>query len=286
MKRDTVNRDLGHKLAGLNAYLGSVAQKGHIALAFSGGLDSRFLAHAAVRAGLRPVLLHGEGPHIAGRESRYAREWTARNGMDLRILKADPLTVPEVAANDRMRCYHCKKALFSKLLPAAEGLPLCDGTQASDSGAYRPGRVALTELEILSPLAQAGLTKQEIRVLAKQTGMENPGQKARPCLLTRFAYQLPPQRALLAVLDRAEQNIDGVLRDILAAAEDAELPDFRLRFLDRGMLELHLTAVAGSGESLPGAVAAALVESIRSDTGIAPAAIRVMPRLSGFFDRE
>ena len=90
-----------------------------------------------------------------------------------------------MASGDRRRCYACKRNLFS-LLKARTDLPLCDGTNASDAGQYRPGIRAVEELGILSPLASAGLTKADIHRCAALTGMEDPEQKARPCLLTRL----------------------------------------------------------------------------------------------------
>lgn len=278
--------DLNEKLDRLTTILAGLAINGRFAIAYSGGLDSRFLAHAANLANLEPELLHAHGPHIASGENRYARDWAIKNRMQLHILQADPLTVPEVAANDRMRCYHCKKALFSRLLAEAKGLPLCDGTQASDSGTYRPGRAALQELGIRSPLAEAGLAKSEIRLLAAKTGMDNPGQKARPCLLTRFAYDLPPNRPALAALDKAEQRIESALHRFYPCSIDAELPDFRLRHLAGGEMELHLTPMPGTCETLPDNLEASLRQAVRGATGKEPSAIREMPQLSGFFDKD
>ncbi len=107
----------------LQARLTGLAVEGRIAIAYSGGLDSRFLAHVAARAGLKPLLLHAIGPHMASSESDFARRWAMARAMDLQCLEVDPLTVAEVAANDRMRCYHCKRALFIRLKQEAGSLP-------------------------------------------------------------------------------------------------------------------------------------------------------------------
>lgn len=277
------------KLTGLTAHLAHLAVEGHLALAFSGGLDSRFLAHMAALAGLRPLLLHAQGPHIAERENRFARQWAEAHGMEFRELAFNPLLTPEVAANGRMRCYHCKRALFSLLKRGAGGLKLCDGTQASDCDAYRPGLAALTELGIISPLADAGLSKPEIRRLATKTGMDHAQQRALPCLLTRFAYQLRPDHASLAALDKAEERIENLLRQATESGREDPAPDFRLRWLSPDILELHLTLPAAQGEqsdTVPPALRMALEEAVRETMGRRLAAIRVMPTLSGFFDKE
>lgn len=277
------------KLTGLTAHLADLAMEGRLALAFSGGLDSRFLAHMAALAGVRPLLLHAQGPHIAERESRFARQWAKAHGMEFRDLAFDPLLTPEVAANGRMRCYHCKRALFTLLKHSAGGLKLCDGTQASDNDAYRPGLAALTELGVISPLAHAGLSKPEIRRLATKTGMDYAQQRALPCLLTRFAYQLRPDHASLAALDKAEERIENLLCQATESGRDNPAPDFRLRRLSPDILELHLTSPAAPDEqsdTVPPALRLALEEAVRETMGRPLAAIRFMPTLSGFFDRK
>ena len=164
----------------LESVLGVLAAGNRFALAYSGGLDSRFLAHAAQRFGFEPVLLHIVGPHIPPEETDYARHWAASRELAYEELPTDPLDLALVASGDRRRCYACKRNLFS-LLKARTDLPLCDGTNASDARQYRPGIRAVEELGILSPLASAGLTKADIHRCAALTGMEDPEQKARPC---------------------------------------------------------------------------------------------------------
>ena len=152
----------------LESVLGVFAAGNRFALAYSGGLDSRFLAHAAQRFGFEPVLLHIVGPHIPPEETDYARHWAASRALAYEELPADPLDLALVASGDRRRCYACKRNLFS-LLKARTDLPLCDGTNASDAGQYRPGIRAVEELGILSPLASAGLTKADIHRCAALT---------------------------------------------------------------------------------------------------------------------
>jgi uncharacterized protein len=278
-----------YKLSHLQTLLFSLAVDGRLAIAFSGGLDSRFLAHTTGKMDLNPLLLHADGPHIARGESAFARQWATAREMDLRCLRADPLTVPEVAANERTRCYHCKKALFTLLKREAGELPLCDGTQASDADAYRPGVAALRELGIHSPLADAGLTKPEIRQLAEQSGMDFPDQRARPCLLTRFNYRLSPDAETLRAIDGAEEALEKELSAWQGNNPGAALPDFRLRHVRSGVLELHLTPIFPSGADasrIPDALRKSLEATVREATGVPLAAMRVMPNLSDFFDME
>lgn len=273
-----------HKLALVHERLTQLADKGRFALAFSGGLDSRFLAHTAQLAGLEPVLLHAQGPHMALREHIFAQTWAQEHRFACHTVPVNPLEVPEVAANSRMRCYHCKHFLFSALLHTAGGLPLLDGTQASDACAYRPGIVALRELGIISPLADAGLTKAEIRALAAATAMTFPQQQARPCLLTRFAYDLRPDEKTLAGLARAEEGIESVLR-LCTLSGDTEIPDFRLRMTQHGTelhIRLHTDVETGI---VPVGMKKRLEILVRAATGTPLACIRIMPSLSGFFDR-
>lgn len=232
----------------LRALLRRLREGPPLALAYSGGLDSRFLAHACLLAGTPPRLLHVTGPHVAAAESRAAFAWAESRGLAVEAAVCDPLSLPEVRAGGRERCYACKRLMFEGLLRRlegdAEGRALCDGGNASDLTAYRPGIRALRELGVRSPLAEAGLAKDDIRALARQSGLERPEQAARPCLLTRFDYGLEPRAPLLEALAGAEAAVEE-----LFAHNGIPLPDFRLR----------LTAVVpGADPRAPGSYAAEL----------------------------
>lgn len=251
---------------------------GPFGVAFSGGLDSRFLTHAALLAGLKPRLVHVTGPHIPQCETAFAVAWAEARGADLTLIPADPLALPAVAAGARDRCYHCKHWLFTRLLEIV-GAPLCDGSNLSDRGGYRPGLRALAELGIRSPLAEAGLTKPRLRELARLTGMERPEQQARPCLLTRLDYDQPPNAALLATLAELEEEVEAHLR--VWYPEQPEAPDFRVRCLaapDRFALHAAVALSPAREAALQAALAA---------RGLP--ALKVLPPepggLSGYFDR-
>ena len=257
------------------------------AIAFSGGLDSRFLAHAAALGGLPFHLYHIRGPHVPDAESLEALAWAKAQGMDLSVLELDPLDIPEVRENGRERCYGCKRRLFSLLLARAadDGFAvLCDGSNASDQHAYRPGIRALRELGIRSPLADAGLAKQDIRAVGAATGMDRPDQQARPCLLTRYAYGLAPDARSLAALARAEALIGAMLKQACDLGRLPAPPDFRLRLVAAAPanalpfdVELHLAA------PVPEAFAAALAGVVERE-GFARPAVMVLTSLSGHYD--
>ena len=186
-----------------------------LAVAFSGGLDSRFLCFALRRAGCDVLALHA----------------TRAQGLPLLEVRHDPLPLPEVAVNSRERCYACKRALMRRLreaLAAAGGCRvLCDGSNADDLTAFRPGQRAVREAGVLSPLALAGLRKQELRDLGAAWGLDDPQQAARPCLLTRLAYGMHPEPALLARLAAAEAGLAAL----------PGLGDFRLRLTPGPVLQ-------------------------------------------------
>ena len=204
-----------------------------LAIAFSGGLDSRFLAFAAQKLGYAPALFHIRGPHVNPAESDFARSWACAHGLPLTERFVNPLEDARIAANDRERCYFCKKTLFTELLSASSPLPLCDGTHASDAQGYRPGRIALRELGIFSPLEAAHFQKADIRRLGAALGLDAPRQKARPCLLTRFPYGVRPEAQILEALARAENRVAELIarNSRTAGLADGEEPDFRLRIV-------------------------------------------------------
>ena len=265
-----------------------------IALAFSGGLDSRFLAHtarllAADGAGPEIHLFHAAGPHVPATESADAQAWAEANGFAFTAVPADPLSLPDVRANTRERCYHCKRLLFSRLADAAREhfscrATLCDGSNASDFLLFRPGFKALRELGVRSPLAEAALDKAAIRAFAAATGLDDPEQQARPCMLTRFAYGLAPSHEALAAAAEAERNIAGLLRSLFPAS----IPDFRLRLvgalesLKRTLpytTELHLSM-------RPDEATARRLEEAVAEQGFVPPTIVVLDTVSGHYDRQ
>ncbi len=238
-----------------------------LALAFSGGLDSRFVAHAAQKAGVALTLFHASGVHVPRAESHFARQWAQERAFTLKIFPLEVCDLPHVYNNSEQRCYHCKKHLLHVFMTAAQaqGLALCDGTNADDLQAHRPGLRALQEYKVLSPLAQCGITKHVVRALAASTGLEQAQQKASPCLLTRLPYGAVVDSQLLQSIDAAEE-----------ALHQAGVPECRLRICPQPLLQV--TKVCPLTE--------AQMQDILTKHGFTEAAIVHEDILSGYFDRK
>ena len=242
-----------------------------IAVAYSGGLDSRFLCHAALLCGCDVLAVHVFGPHIPAQESAGATAWAQQRGLPLRTARFDPLALPEVATNSPKRCYDCKTGLvhllrgeLAALACEGQGHVLCDGTNADDLQAYRPGLRALEEGCVRSPLAEAGLSKAAIREAARATGLDRPDQRARPCLLTRMAYGMRPDAPTLARLAAAEDDL----------AKAGPLGDFRLRLTPDAVLQ---------AESMPDSLLQQ-VQNILQHHGFWPCKMEIGGSVSGFYD--
>lgn len=265
----TPGKRLEEAWTGLLARLRSL---GGLTLGYSGGIDSRFLALAALRAGVAPDLVHASGPHVPRSETGFALDWATSQGLSVRVLRLDPLALPEVARGDRERCRVCKFFLFRHIQDGARG-PVCDGSNASDQALHRPGLAALRELGVLSPLAEAGLAKEDIRVLARWQGLARPEQPSRACLLTRLPYFMPPTKALLARLAAGEEIVERVL----GQAGMTELP-FRLRVPEPDRFELHL-----GQEHVPQDLVGTLEQRLMK-AGFPCSPVCAVPQLSGYFD--
>lgn len=243
-------------------------------LAYSGGLDSRFLAYAALCAGVGVELVHVRGPHVAAADTAFALDWAGQQGLSVQTMWLDPLPLPEVAGGSKDRCYACKRFLFDAIRKNCTGF-LCDGTNASDLRLFRPGQRALKELGVRSPLAEGDLTKDAIRLLAGHVGLSRPDQQARACLLTRLPYGVAPGIKILDTLARAEAAVESVLMD--AGCIDSP---FRLRMMENGRFELHLGLEAMSHE-----LGEELGRCLRRE-GLVGTSVRLMQKVSGYFDEH
>lgn len=197
-----------------------------VAVAFSGGVDSSYLLATSVDVlGRERVIAYtADSPLLTRRELETAREVAALVGAEHRIVAADDLAVPEVVANPPRRCYYCKRARFEALLRlAAEagGAQLLHGENADDHLDYRPGSQAAQELAVRAPLAEAGLSKVEIRTLSQRRGLPTWSHPSAACLASRFPYGTPLSREGLARVERAEE----VLRQALGEGVSLRLRD-------------------------------------------------------------
>ena len=185
---------------------------GRVAIGFSGGVDSAYLAVVARRTlGADNVLA------IIGRSASYpAEQWaTARGvaesfGIEVLELDTDELNDPRYAANPTNRCYFCKTELWSKLVPIARAREfpvVVDGTNADDLSDYRPGAQAAREHVVASPLAELGFTKAEIRERSRALGIPTWSQPSSPCLSSRLPYGTTVTPARLGQVEQAERAL-------------------------------------------------------------------------------
>ncbi|MDR2887208.1 MAG: ATP-dependent sacrificial sulfur transferase LarE [Bacteroidales bacterium] len=188
------------KLAGI---LGSA---GPAVIAFSGGVDSSFLLYMAHKTHAGSVVAATvRTPYIPSREIEQATEFAGRYGIRHQII--DIGTPAIVANNPDNRCYHCKKAIFTRLAGFAESAgcaTVFDGSNADDLNEYRPGMKALRELQVRSPLLEAGLTKNDIREHLRREGLDIWNMPAMTCMLTRIPHNTPVTPETLTMIEEAE----------------------------------------------------------------------------------
>ncbi len=209
---------LAEREGALRAWLASA---GSVLIGFSGGVDSTFLSCVAVEVlGADQVLC------VVGRSASYPQaQWDTARAVaaqfNLPLLETDTheMQDAEYAANPTNRCYFCKRELWSVLVPIARARGLSavlDGTNADDLGDYRPGAVAAKELGVHSPLADVGLTKQQIRSLSASRGIPTWSQPSSPCLSSRIPYHTQVTSARLQRIERAEAAVRalGVVGDM------------------------------------------------------------------------
>lgn len=187
----------------------SLVQYDSLAVAFSGGVDSTLLLKIAVDVlGSEKVLaLTATSPIYPEFEADESSKLAQAIGVKQLLIENNELQIPEFAANHPRRCYHCKLALFSRFLQLAKEhgcQAVLDGSNLDDLDDYRPGHDAIKELQIASPLLEAGLNKVEIRHLSKQLGLPTWDKQAFACLASRFPYGTPITSERLQQVDRCE----------------------------------------------------------------------------------
>ncbi len=182
---------------------------GSVAVAFSGGVDSTFLLKVACDTlGADQVLaLTATSPTYPAFEFEQSQLLAEQIGVKQLAFESNELEIPGFAENPPRRCYHCKHELFSLFLHQAKKLgyrQVLDGSNLDDLGDYRPGRDAVTELKIASPLLDAQLGKAEIRLLSKQLGLPTWDKQPFACLSSRFPYGTQITAERLKRIDRCE----------------------------------------------------------------------------------
>ncbi len=197
-------------------------QRRRVAIGYSGGVDSAYLAAVAIQS-----LGHENVLAVTGRSASYpesqwtaARDLAARIGLAVLEIDTDELNDPRYAANPSNRCYFCKTELWSHVVPVARArafTTVVDGTNADDLHDHRPGARAAREHGVLSPLAEVGLGKAEIRARSRALGLPSWDQPSSPCLSSRIPYGTSVTVERLRSVERAEAalralGIDGDMR--------------------------------------------------------------------------
>jgi pyridinium-3,5-biscarboxylic acid mononucleotide sulfurtransferase len=197
--------------AKLRALEGRLQQLPDLMVAYSGGVDSAFLAATAHRVmGERMLAVLADSASLARRDLEQARAFAESLGMPLRVIATLELDKPEYARNDADRCFHCKDELFHAMKVLGAGLRFAHiayGMNADDTRDYRPGQRAAKQHDVLAPLAEAGLTKREVRELAKAAGYKLWDRPAAPCLSSRVEYGREVTREVLAQVERGEESL-------------------------------------------------------------------------------
>lgn len=226
-------------------------------VAFSGGVDSSLLLAVAKRAlGERVQAGLCLGPFTPSWEANRARSLAASLGVRLHQMDACELDDPDIVRNDPQRCYYCKRLRLSRLVALARELGLAavaEGSQADDALDFRPGERAVKELGLISPLAEAGLGKGEVRALSRALGLTTADLPPAACLASRIPWGTPLSQEALERICKAEQGLRELLpgnlrvRDHYPVARLELSPDDLARALKEPLRERIIQAVKAAG---------------------------------------
>jgi uncharacterized protein len=243
-----------HKSEILQARLKSL---GSLLVAYSGGTDSAYLAYAAHQAlGERMLAVIADSPSLPRKELADALAFAERHHIPVRVLQTQELQNPEYARNDAQRCFHCKSELFTQMEEARQRLGfehLAYGMNLDDRGEFRPGQKAAELHGALAPLVDAGLSKQEIRMLAREEGLSLADKPASACLSSRIEYGRTVTAENLAQVERAEEALHGLGFMQVRVRHHGELARIEIarddlaRALTLSMLDAMTEAVRGAG---------------------------------------
>lgn len=203
-----VTSDLDRKRTALEK---SIRALGRALVAYSGGVDSAFLAWEMHRVlGSEMLAVIADSPSLARSQLADAMKFAEEQYIPLEVIATAEFERPEYVRNDGSRCFHCKDELFTVMedLRRQRGFDaIAYGINADDQGDFRPGQIAAQQHRIAAPLLDAGLTKVEIRELARQAGLRIWDKPASACLSSRLEYGRPVTREALAVVEKGEDAL-------------------------------------------------------------------------------
>jgi uncharacterized protein len=206
-----VGGDLEEKRERLQDHLRAL---GRILVAYSGGVDSAYLAWAAHQAlGDKMLAIIADSPSLARTQLADAIAFAKEQAIPLEVVATTELERPEYIRNDGQRCFFCKDELFTVMeeLRAARGFDaIAYGVNLDDQGDFRPGQQAASAHDVVAPLLEASLNKEEIRALARTAGLRIWDKPASACLSSRIEYGRPVTREALDVVERGEDALRGM----------------------------------------------------------------------------
>jgi uncharacterized protein len=203
-----LSADLVSKRAALDKHIRAL---GRALIAYSGGVDSAFLAWSAYRAlGSNMLAVIADSSSLARSQLADAIAFAREQGIPLQVITTNELERPEYARNDGSRCYFCKDELFTVMedFRRSQGFDsIAYGVNVDDQGDFRPGQIAAGQHKVAAPLLQAGLSKHDIRELAREAGLRVWDKPASACLSSRIEYGRPVTREALSVIERGEDAL-------------------------------------------------------------------------------